>query len=864
MLRFWQRLSTRLLLAVALFFLLLGLATGLLIRNRFRTVQAEASALSVQALEAEGREKLLLWAQQEAQLGNERLKQAAGLTSLAARYLLAQSEAVATEPLPPLESLSGGPQGQLYDASLQRASEVWISQSVARRAEGDSALRDRLRREMRDSAVLDDLFPMLEDYYPQVVATYYIGPSGLGRYYPRVNLIERLPPDLALTSQPFYRLAAPPANPERRIVWTKPYMDFAGLGPIVTASAPIYDDAPGIGDHFHGVISVDVTLHDLVTNLEAIRPTPGSFAFLVDGDGDLVAVPPHGVRQLLGDAAQDNGSSRLLTGDVITTTLGFPLADSGAPAVRQAMNAVRSGETGLLEVPMGAGERGAAATPASTYLLAHAPLPAVGWSLVIAAPVAEVTAPAQDVAQSIDASARGTVRSALVTLGSFFVVAVAISVVAGRRYVLQPIERLVSATRRVARGERDVTISVDRPDEFGALAHSFNQMATEVELSREELEQRVAARTRELSALYEVTAVASASLDLETVLQQSLGQVLSLLEAERGTVHLLPQEGDGLRLAAASGFLQAEATQMDEMDTGEPVEEVVRSRQPVVLQAGARQDADAILSDLAYAGVPLRAKGRVLGVLSVIRSPARSFSPEEVALLSAIGEQIGVAVDNARLYQRAEELAVVEERQRLARELHDAVTQSVYSLTLLAETGRRAAAAEQWDAVGGYLERLGHISQEALKEMRLLLYELRPATLAREGLVGALQRRLDAVEGRAGVRTRLLLPAQEVTLPALVETALYRIAQEALNNALKHARATAVTVRLRQEEGAVALEVEDNGRGFDASAGESSGLGLANMRERAEQLGGGVTIRSTPGEGTSVTARIPLPEPRGA
>ncbi len=259
----------------------------------------------------------------------------------------------------------------------------------------------------------------------------------------------------------------------------------------------------------------------------------------------------------------------------------------------------------------------------------------------------------------------------------------------------------------------------------------------------------------------------------------------------------------------------------------------------------------------AYIGVPIRTGGRALGVLSVLReTDLPQFDEEEMALLTSVADQIGVIVESTRLRQRAEQAAVIEERGRLARDLHDSVTQSLYSLTLLAETGRRSAETGDLQSVANYLDRLGDVAQQSLKEMRLLLYELRPPALEQEGLVIALQQRLDAVEGRAGVETRLLAE-EEIELAATVEEALYRIALEALNNALKHAGARSVTVQVRADGEHAELEIIDNGRGFDLNTvSDTGGMGLVTMRERAERLGGALTIISAPGEGTRVKVSI--------
>jgi signal transduction histidine kinase len=255
-------------------------------------------------------------------------------------------------------------------------------------------------------------------------------------------------------------------------------------------------------------------------------------------------------------------------------------------------------------------------------------------------------------------------------------------------------------------------------------------------------------------------------------------------------------------------------------------------------------------------GVPLIVKNELYGGIVFYYATATGFSEADFALADSLGNQAALAIENARLHRQAEQLAIVRERERLARELHDSVTQSLYSVTLLAEAGQRLAGTGDLDRVQGYLDRLGEISQQALKEMRLLVYELRPLVLRREGLVGALQQRLDAVEKRAGVDARLLVSG-EIELPAPVEEALYRIAQEALNNALKHAAPTAVTVHVQRDGGQATLEVTDDGRGFDPTApNDAGGMGLVSMEERVERLGGKMEIVSRPGEGTTVRVTL--------
>ena len=253
--------------------------------------------------------------------------------------------------------------------------------------------------------------------------------------------------------------------------------------------------------------------------------------------------------------------------------------------------------------------------------------------------------------------------------------------------------------------------------------------------------------------------------------------------------------------------------------------------------------------------VPVIIKGDVIGVLDVQSDRLNDFDETDLAVIQALGNQAAIAIENARLYEQAQQLAVVEERARLARDLHDAVTQSIYSLTLLAEAGLRMIAQGNLPQIRDNQMRIDDIAQQTLQEMRLLVYELRPAELKELGLAGAVERRLEVVEHRAGIEARLLAP-DSLSLPLELEEELYRIAQEALNNALKHARATAIFVDIEQDGSYVILTVRDNGRGFEpVTIGDQSGLGLENMKERAARINADLAISSTPGEGTIIRVK---------
>jgi signal transduction histidine kinase len=260
--------------------------------------------------------------------------------------------------------------------------------------------------------------------------------------------------------------------------------------------------------------------------------------------------------------------------------------------------------------------------------------------------------------------------------------------------------------------------------------------------------------------------------------------------------------------------------------------------------------------------LPLVVRGEDYGALTFYYREPRRFAEEDVQLAQAIADQAALAIESARLRTQAEQAAALAERSRLARELHDSVTQSLYSVTMYTEAAARLLTTGQEAPAAEYLRDARDTAQEALREMRLLIFELRPLALEESGLAGALQMRLDAVEKRGGVQAELRVEGVEGMadaewLPLAIQQELYHIAQEALNNSLKHAKAQHLQVRLQLKGAVVRLEISDDGVGFDpTTAGERGGLGLRGMRERVQRIGGQLQIESAPDQGTRVTVEV--------
>jgi signal transduction histidine kinase len=248
-------------------------------------------------------------------------------------------------------------------------------------------------------------------------------------------------------------------------------------------------------------------------------------------------------------------------------------------------------------------------------------------------------------------------------------------------------------------------------------------------------------------------------------------------------------------------------------------------------------------------------KERVIGMLSLAHSQPNFYTPRYAELALAIANQAAIAIENARLYEQAQELAAVEERQRLARELHDSVSQALYGISLGVHTAQLQLDRNPQELAES-LEYVLELAEAALMEMRALIFELRPESLEIEGLVTALTKQTAALQARQHIAVNTDL-CPEPNLPLKVKQELYRIAQEALHNTVKHAHASRIDLRLHQTSEAVTLHVCDDGRGFDAAASFPGHLGLHSMQERVSGLGGELQIETSPGQGTCIRVQVP-------
>lgn len=477
-------------------------------------------------------------------------------------------------------------------------------------------------------------------------------------------------------------------------------------------------------------------------------------------------------------------------------------------------------------------------------LATYAPVPGTPWGLIN-----------EEGWSDLLVSSRGYGQFLYLLLGLGVVIPTLV-VTYGVRRITDPISKLIAAAKEIAEGKYGQQITVKTGDELEELVTQFNRMSSQLQESYTQLEQRVAARTKELATLNAIAAVASRSLDLTEILDDALPETVTALEMDCGAAYVLDDQGIHLYPIAQSGFSKQASSQENNWELqGSVIEQAALAGKPLVWQKDDCPEMP-LKNRFIQAGmeqvicVPLMVKSKLVGAFILAGRASRPVSQEETSLLESVGQQIGVAVENAHLYEQAAEMAALSERNRLARDLHDAVTQTLFSASLVAEVLPRLWERDA-DVGRQKLSELHLLIRGALSEMRTLLLELRPDTLGDVDLADLYRHLTNAFTGRTRIPVTI---TQEVQLapPPNVKEAFYRIAQEALNNIAKHSGATQVEIKLAAQEERLEVTIRDNGCGFDVTALSPENLGLKIMRERAEAVNAKLEIESAPNAGTQI------------
>jgi signal transduction histidine kinase len=391
-------------------------------------------------------------------------------------------------------------------------------------------------------------------------------------------------------------------------------------------------------------------------------------------------------------------------------------------------------------------------------------------------------------------------------------------------------------------------------------------MTTQLQNSITTLEQRVDERTVELKETTHISVKRALQLETSQQISQEITSILNIDELLQRVVRLIKtafsyysvslylynQESGTLIWRSGSNATVPEMLVLS-LDDSSLNGKVAITRQPVMIEypfpkalSDSDENSHGIRSVLA---IPLCMGDELIGTLDVYNLESSIF-PDDIKVLQGLGDQIAVAIHNARLYNRSKDLAVLEERNRLARDLHDSISQLLYGQMLYAKAGRKILPYKDNQQLTSYLDELHDAAMQALKEMRLMIFELHSPLLEENGLVGAMQHRFEMVERRAGIEVDFR--ADDLSgIPPEFEGDLFGIFQESLNNALKYAKAKSIHVAISDDPQLLNLTIIDDGIGFYTTP-ERSGLGLQSMRERAAKLGGVISIISEPGSGTRI------------
>ena len=448
--------------------------------------------------------------------------------------------------------------------------------------------------------------------------------------------------------------------------------------------------------------------------------------------------------------------------------------------------------------------------------------------------------------------------------------------------VLKPIHHLVKATEALRSGDFQQRVPVASDDEVGRLGASFNAMAEAFARSQRELEevnQQLRCWNAHLSVTNSLAMIVSGSLELEDILNSAVDGILKLLPFGAGWV-FLKREGDGpLTLAASRGFaVPPTAEQVGEAP------ECCACRE--TLEASGARLVDGIPTCLLpcsealvpqgwtrHLCIPLKAKEKGLGVMGVAFRGDRSFADDEIQLLTSIGRQVAVAIENARLYEKIRSKEILyehvlekliraheDERTRISRELHDGAGQDLTALLMWLGNLENMIPAEA-EAARHYLTEVEILAAAIVEEIRRLMLDLRPALLDELGLIPAVSSHAEIQLAQAGVQVHVAVSGARRKLPSALETALFRIMQEAITNIARHAAAAHVHIGLCFKESSVEATIRDDGCGFDPVGSHTNwqALGLLGIEERVALLGGVLRIDSGQGRGTLVAVEIPTP-----
>ncbi|MBT3321415.1 MAG: DUF3365 domain-containing protein [Anaerolineae bacterium] len=436
-----------------------------------------------------------------------------------------------------------------------------------------------------------------------------------------------------------------------------------------------------------------------------------------------------------------------------------------------------------------------------------------------------------------------------------------------RKMIISPVSALKDVAVAVGSGDYDARCNLNTGDELEVFGNTLNEMVSNLKISQDRLKERVTQRTQELDTISEVALIISQSGALDDLLNEALQKVIIASGADGGLIQLLEKENTriasykNLPADIISCFSNNSQKKIDfSLQKSIQVENINKDTCQELLHgtACAEKECEAIEAKYArIASVLLKSRSRSLGAMILFSEKENSFSPEIMQLLESIGNQLGVAIENAKYHQHIEEIAVLEERARISRELHDSLAQTLGWLSIKTELLEEDLKLGKIQEGNTEMKNIRKVVRDACYDVRESIDGLRTRPTGDLNLTAASW--IAEFRQRSGLETDFQVSKEKMALSPRVETELLRILQEALTNIRKHANAKSVSINLREKGDYVELIINDDGSGFDYNLDlDKKHFGLRIMRERAENLGGSLHVESELEKGTRVTATLPI------
>jgi GAF domain-containing protein/HAMP domain-containing protein len=530
------------------------------------------------------------------------------------------------------EHMAYGPKGQ-YANTTNDISSVFVPEF----AQIDTATI----RDIELGANLEHLLVSAYHSTPNVEALYFATVHEVTRYYPNIDLGSVLPPDFKVTGRIWFTGSTLADNPEKKSWWSSPYVDATGRGLVTTAAAPVYTSS---GD-FVGVIGLDLTLKDVISNVESSRFLHSGYSFLIDNTGRTIAIPEAGFKDLLGRDPQEGEINVDLTG---TETSFSPIIDK-----------MIAGESGFTQVQSGN----------RSLFVAYAPLKSTGWSLGSVIEAQDVLSAISTLQIELDNTTRYMVITRILPISALALILVAVLGLFLANRLVAPIQKLTAEAQKIGAGEWDINITESSHDEVGILTRAFGVMAEQIHSSIRDLEKRVSERTHDLErrntqlqVAAEISREATAVHDLDELLELAVNLIRGRFGFYHAGIFLLDDKQQYAVLRSATGEAGREMlARGHKLKVGQVgmVGYVTSKGQPRIapdVETDPAHYKNPLLPDTrAEMTLPLMVGEKIIGALDVQSQYPNAFTEDDITIMQVMADQLAIAIENARLIQESQE-----------------------------------------------------------------------------------------------------------------------------------------------------------------------------------------------------------------